>query len=261
MLASDGGRSVRRAHEGGGLKTPEERHDRPGTAPRLRIPHAPRCTAMIAAVATVASLGACSSESGSDYAQIADFARKSWTASGQAITLQQAAAVPYASIGVRIDDGPQQMLVMAAESGGASLWTSASHIVLSIRDGRIVQTVGLDRDLGGLTPMGTGSIEPPRVSLNGQVHQILVADFGDLGVYATPIACTAKKAADEPIDILGRKIDTVRIEERCEDANLGWAFENTYWLDAATGQVWRSIQHVHPDAGTVEVNVLRPPSG
>lgn len=261
MLASDGERRVRRAHEGGGLKKPEKRLYGQEHEPLPQLSRKMHLAARVAATAIAFNVCACSSEGSSDYAQLIEFGKKSWFGDSQNITLQQAAAVPYASIGVRIGDGPQQMLVLAADSGGEKLWTSASHIVLALRDGRIVRTVGLGNDLGGLRLMASGNIEPPSASLNGAVHQALAADFGDIGVYSSAIACTASRTASETIQILGQEIRTVRVDEQCEDANLDWSFVNTYWLDPNNGQAWRSIQHVHPGTDTVEIDVLRPPAG
>lgn len=243
------------------MKKPEKRLNWPWLGPLPRRRAIARRDVTIAAIVAAISLSACGSQSSSDYSQIFEFAKKSFAGNEQNITLKQAAAVPYASIGVRIGDSPQQMLVLATDSGDEQLWTSASHIVLSLRDGRIVRTVGLSRDLSDLRLMKSMALKSPRASLSGPVQQTLLADFADLGIYSTPISCMAKEAAAGSIDILGQEIKTVRIEERCEDADLGWAFTNTYWIDPATGQLWRSVQHIHPDADTVEIDVLRPPAG
>ena len=55
----------------------------------------------------------------------------------------KAAAISYASIGYRVNGGPEQLLVLATDSGGEQLWTSAAHVVIVTRGGRIVRTVGL----------------------------------------------------------------------------------------------------------------------
>ena len=66
------------------------------------------------------------------------------------VTRDQAAAIPYASMGYRLDDGIRALLVLATDANGEQLWTSAAHVVIVTRDGRIVRTVGLAaRCVGG----------------------------------------------------------------------------------------------------------------
>jgi hypothetical protein len=158
-------------------------------------------------------------------------------------------------MGIRLGGGPETMLILAGDTGGPRLWTSAVGIAIATRDGRIVRTAGFAHNLGGFAPgrdsLGEGGVR----SLS------LQADFPDLKLYSVSVVCRDRPAGDETIVILGKDIRTRRIDESCstEGSGLDWSFKNTYWLDPSSGLVWRSIQHVHPRLDAIETETLRPP--
>lgn len=198
-------------------------------------------------------LGACNGMNRSDFDSLVQIGTN-LMADDPGVTLKQAAAVPYASIGVRIGGGRESMLILASETGEQHLWTSAQKIAITTRNGRIVTTAGLENNLGALysveasTPKGEGATEK------------FTMDFPELGVYGVIVSCVDKRASEETIKILGQDIKTKRIESACKSQSreLSWTFENTYWTDPENGFLWRSIQHVNPQLAPVEIEVLRP---
>lgn len=172
------------------------------------------------------------------------------------VTLDEAAAVPYASIGVRVGDGPQQMFVLASNSGENNLWLEGQHAAVVTRDGRIVRSSGLGHDLSGYV------VREPSTHLDRTRTTTLTwsADFADMSVFSAPITCEDKPVGPDQITILGKTINTIRVDEACNSPALDWKFTNIYWLDPQTATVWRSLQHVHPKLDVVELSVLRPAS-
>ena len=175
------------------------------------------------------------------------------------VTRAQAASTPYASLGYRVDDGPQAMLVLATDSGGDEIWTSSNHVVFQTHDGRLTRTVGLPHDRGALAPRSTEALPPPAAALKQPFASARMADLPDQGAYSVMISCNTAAGAAENTKILGQPIRTVRVNETCESQSLGWRFTDSYWLDPQSGLAWRSIQHLSPDGETVEIEILRPP--
>ena len=205
--------------------------------------------------------GGCSSSGDSDYGQFYKALRQSIAASfghGR-VTKEQAAAIPYASLGYRLNDGQEQLLVLATDSGGEQLWTSASHVVIATRDGRIVRTVGLPANVSAMTPAAGQNIPPPMAALSKTIRYSRLEDLPDSQIYGAPLACTMISRGKQTTVILGRGISTARIDERCVSNSLNWSFVDSYWLDADSGLVWKSIQHVSPANGKIETEILRPP--
>jgi hypothetical protein len=86
-----------------------------------------RMTHRFLSVLVMAGLAAgCSSGSTSDYAQLLQIARNIGSLNSKDVTLEEARNVPFASIGVRVGDGSEIMLVLISQTGSDLTWTSAS---------------------------------------------------------------------------------------------------------------------------------------
>jgi hypothetical protein len=175
----------------------------------------------------------------------------------RAVTREQAAGIPYATMGYRMNGGPQMMIVLATDTNGDLLWTSASHIVLLTHAGRIIRTVGLPHDISGVAPLMGNSLPAPAAVLKGAFTSTRAVDFPDTGSYSVPISCKMMTAGRETISILGQPIATLRADESCTSS--GWSFRDSFWIDPTSGFVWRSLQHLTPKGDTIETEILRPP--
>jgi hypothetical protein len=212
------------------------------------------------ALGSAVALAGCNTARQSTYGQYFQFvgaAFKQEFGDG-AITRQQAASVAYASMGFRIDGGREQLIVLATDTAGEQLWTSAQHIVLVTRDGRMRRTVGLPQDLGATT--AAGDLPSPAQALKAPVDTLRQMDFPDMGLYAVGVACRATARGREPVSILGAEIATVRVDESCSAKGADWNFTDSFWIDPQTGMSWKTIQHLHPKGEVIETEIFRPPS-
>jgi hypothetical protein len=206
-------------------------------------------------------VGACSSTGDSDYSQFYRVLRQSLSANfgHPRVTKDQAAAIPYASMGYRLNDGAEQLIVLATDSNGEQLWTSAAHIVIATRDGRIVRTVGLPANVSAVTPAAGQALPPPIAALSGPLAYARLADLPEMKIYGAALACKAVYRGRQTIVILERGIPTAKVDENCVNAALNWSFTDSYWLDPKTGLAWKTIQHLGPKDGKIETEILRPP--
>lgn len=206
-------------------------------------------------------LAACSSTGNSDYSQFYRALRQSVAASlgNGRITKDQAAAIPYASMGYRVNGGSEQLVVLATDANGEQLWTSKARIVIVTRDGRIARTVGLPHDKTGMSPRPGGQLLAVAAALNGNGTYMRLEDFPDIPAYGVMLTCTLSKKRVETITILGRGVSTVRIDEDCRASDRKWSFTDRFWLDPGSTLVWRSVQHLDPRGTVVETEILRPP--
>lgn len=186
-------------------------------------------------------------------------ARAGWAGSDKRVTLKEAASVPGASLGMRIGDGPEQMLVLAAGTARNNLWISRARVAIATDHGRIVRTAGLQNDLGGYAAAG-GAMDSTSLSWSQPATWQWVADFPDINAYSVRVVCHDQPAGRETIRILGTPIQTVRVNENCSSPNLHWSFENTFWVSPTNEMVWQSVQHVHPEMDAVEIRLFRPPT-
>lgn len=212
----------------------------------------------LAATALFVTVAACSQGEGSDWASLFDLAKKSWGRSEHSVTLKQAGDVPFASIGVRIGDQGQRMMVLAANNGADLLWTSSSKLALSTNNGRITRAIGFENDLTGFMAE-TGNVFPDLPAVWAKPRQVAwTVDFAAQGLYSVEVSCTDLPAANEVIQILGQDIRTLRVDESCDARQIDWHFVNHFWVDTDTGSVWRSVQYINPNVDPIEIEVLRP---
>ncbi len=216
----------------------------------------------IALIAALLLLSGCDSTGTSDYALYYQALRQSVAAGfggNSHVTKDQAAAIPYASIGYRLNDGPEQLLVLGTDTGGEQLWTSGAHVVIVTRGGRVVRTVGLAQDVSAVTPQKGQQIFEPAKAEGKRLVSVRLEDFPSIPAYGAAVKCTALQKGLETIVILGRGITTRKVDESCHSDALDWSFTDSYWIDPQSALVWRSIQHVGPKEEKIEIETIRPP--
>jgi hypothetical protein len=206
---------------------------------------------------------ACSSSNSgnSSYAQFFRVIRQSVSASfgNGRVTREQAAAIPYASLGYTVDGANQGLLVLATDSGGDLLWTSAAHVVIVTRGGRIIRTVGLNHNLANVTSRDERPVPAPATAVHAPFASTRLEDFPELSLYGVRLSCQASLVGRQNIKILDQAIFTLRVDEVCNSRNPDWSFTDNFWVDKDSGFVWRARQHIHPKGALIETEILRPP--
>lgn len=220
-------------------------------ARRVPMMRAVRIAAFLVAVGTLAGCG-----SDSDFSQLGDMVWKSVGSiggNGPGVERAQAAAVAYATLGVRYGSNAEAMLVLATKNGDEDEWLAGTQVSIVTRGGRIVRTVGLPYNLTGFQgPVpNTGPGAQP-----GSYHYLM--DFSDRHLFGIFVNCTQTDVGAERIIIIGGSHDTRHIVETCHAPQIDWDFENHFWKDAATGYVWESVQNIHPASDRLTLEVLRP---
>jgi hypothetical protein len=213
----------------------------------------------LGALAALALLQGCSGGSNNPgyWSQYMELLRHSL--GGQAITLEQAAKIPYATLAYRFNDGGEAMLVLATDTDGEQLWTAASRVVLVTKNGRVYRTIGLPRNRTSMASQGEQDLPPLRAALQAPYRTVRNMDLPDIGIYAVALRCETRTIRPEIVKILGTAIATMRIDERCQSSDLSWQFTDSYWIDRDSGFTWRSVQNLHPQSGSIEIKILRPP--
>ena len=205
-------------------------------------------------------LARCSSDPNSDTAGLTRVLGQSLDifSGGTSVSLKDVKSTPFASIGVRIGSGAQTMLLLATETGQSTVWTSALHVAVEIRSGRILRTAGLTQNLSGTTFSGSDPLDAGLQKLRAPADVKRSLDFSDLNTYGIAVSSTIEPAGMAAVDILGTAITCVHAVEHCACPALNWNYTNEYWASAHSGVVWRSVQSIHPNFDPVEIELLRP---
>jgi len=171
--------------------------------------------------------------------------------SSTSVPRDQAAGIPYASLGVRVGGSDQAMFVLASKSGDDLLWLGGTSLGVVTRHGRVVRTVGFASNLSGVhaTQNVRQDLTQPSVDY--------LYDFGDQSRYGIPVRCTRQVLGRETIVIIGVSRDTTHIAEDCAASGMDWRFRNEFWVDPS-GFVWKTRQVVTPKLDSLAFEVLRP---
>jgi hypothetical protein len=189
----------------------------------------------------------------SDVERVGKFLIGTLNSSGEKISRERAAAVPYASMGLALGSNPELLLVLGTATAEQQEWFAGENIFVATRQGHIIRTAGLPYDLGGIRSLSGSNT----LGAGGPATLSLV-DFPDLGIFGAPLQCSSKPAGNESVEILGASIATRHIVEECELTALKWRFHNDFWQDPTTGTIWRSSQYIHPKSPPVTLEVFRP---
>jgi hypothetical protein len=167
------------------------------------------------------------------------------------IPREQAAAIPYATMGLELGSTPELLLVLGTNTAGELDWYAGDQVFVRTRNGRITRTVGLPYDLGGSRTVARNA-----TATNAASQYSL--DFPDLGVFGAAEQCSSRQAGEETINVLGAPIPARHVVEHCTVADMRWNFDDDFWLDNGSGYIWRSRQYIHPNSPPVILEVFRP---
>lgn len=174
------------------------------------------------------------------------------------VSREEAAAIPYSSIGYRIGSSGQGLLVLASQTGQTLLWTSSSRVAIVTEGARITKTAGLTWNLGATNFHGVDPAEDFHAPFSGTTIRYL--DFPDLTRFGIGVSSTFALVRPESIQVLGQNLETSLIVEDCVCEDFGWNFQNRYWVDNESKFVWRSEQFTHPKLDPLQIEVFRPPA-
>ncbi len=222
--------------------------------------------AALAALA-LGGLSACSSSGDTGFGQTGEvlytiidaalFSEETAASSGKTMR-QMVEERPYASIGVTIDHNPQFLFLLANQSADGDMYTLGYQVSLVLRDGRVVRTQGLARDVLGGRWEGEDIIRTAMRS-GAPAKGVRYFESNEFGVKSLKAECVATPVKDETITIIGRSFVARYVKEDCVAPALKWRYENHFWLTPEDGRIWLSIQNVHPEVNPLIIETFRPP--
>lgn len=141
-------------------------------------------------------------------------------------------------------------MVQAGNNGSRVTWIDSANISLTLEDGVVVATRGLQRDL-----MGADVQETARAIRNGGGDAVRKHDFltDQDQIQTFVLQCSIEAKGSDEVRRLGQTIPVTRLEERCTSGGL--SLTNIYWVNRAGVKV-RSLQAISPDAGYLQIDAF-----
>lgn len=150
---------------------------------------------------------------------------------------------------VRLGEKSRVVMSLGAYEKGQYKWISADQVMIVTEKGKIVKTVGLDKELSYSSLPATDNFSLLNIDQFSQVIDTNDA-FGLLS------KSTVIRKKDESITVLDKTFSTTLVEEAvlftgADNKELQWI--NRYWFDSKSGELLRTIQTPFPEFGSVEL--------
>lgn len=176
------------------------------------------------------------------------------------ITREMIDEIPYASLRMKIGNGPAGILILQEINNDLLTWISADDVIFSIRRGRIVETHGLLNDLTNLS-ISIKDEEEEMLEENAENNRFVrILSLSEPEIKSLKINVEKKNLGNRNINILGKEHTTVLIEETVSNNYIKWNFKNYYWIEQETGFVWQSIQQIAPNLPPIKIEILKKPA-
>ena len=164
--------------------------------------------------------------------------------------------IPYASSLLKIGKGPQGLLILESISSNKETWVSADGVYLVVKNGRIIQTAGLNNNL-------TNFISPIKdfTNISTSIGQTYKYYYSYDNPYLRDLEAKVElkiKGKDE-IKIFDETFNLQLIEEEVANVYLGWLFTNKYWIDDESNVI-KSIQQFSPKLPEFTMVITKKPS-
>jgi hypothetical protein len=171
------------------------------------------------------------------------------------------ARIPFASLGVRVGDAPEILVVLAASEPDGLHWRPADGSLLVTQHGRVTRFSGRITDVRTAPDNGNDPVAAGRIGTSETEDCIRFLDFPKVRRYGVVIQSVLRRIGEQPVSLLQGEASAVKFSEIGGSDTLGWQFENEFYLSPQTGRILRSRQSVTPETGPFELRVLRPFDG
>jgi Group 4 capsule polysaccharide lipoprotein gfcB, YjbF len=176
-------------------------------------------------------------------------------------TDEDVARIPYASLGVKVGDAPEILVVLAGSEPDGLHWRPADGSLLVTRHGRITRVSGRITDVRMAPGDGDDPVAAGRIGASETEDCIRLLDFPKVRRYGVVVRSVLRRVGDAPVDLLRGEARAVKFSEIGGSDVIGWQFENEFYLDPRTGRILKSRQSATPEAAPFELRILRPFDG
>ena len=218
------------------------------------------------ALAIAGVLAGCSSSGDNTFRRLGGLVKASYFGGEEPerppeLTRAQLNEIPFATIALRLGDGPRTFLVPLADNGGYLNYLGSGGRGLVMLGGAVTGTQALGQDLEavGHQPDDPVAHPTPLAGWPGQVWRDYQFAQRSGAQYSITLVCVFERLVRETIDIVEINFEVVRISEVCTNARR--QVVNTYWVEAETGFIWKSKQWLGPHLEQATIEIIRPYGG
>jgi hypothetical protein len=139
------------------------------------------------------------------------------------------------------------------------IWLGPNKSSIMTAYGRILRTAGLQNNLTDQVFQNRDPLANPVAVDWDTAEATRSVDYNSEIGFGYKVNCTYEEIDTGPIKIIEASHEVRLIVEKCESDAIRWRFKNKFWIDAATGFIWKSEQWTHPlQKSPIRLQTLRP---
>ena len=171
------------------------------------------------------------------------------------ITPEVIERIPYASAKLSIGRGKEGLVILESIKGNKQTWVSADGVFLVFKNGRIIQTAGLDNNLAEIFSDYDVNEYITIKSLAFSSYY----SFKDPALNNLKVDIKVDRVGLKEIELFNRVEELILYEERISNKNLGWNATNKYYFDRE-GVLIKSVQSISPKLPKFYFEVTKKPA-
>jgi len=167
-------------------------------------------------------------------------------------------AIPYASLLLRIGNGPEGLMILESVNKDIHTWVSSDGIRVMIQNGRIISTNGLINNLKIINfPKKASDLE--RFNLDNVVRFSSYYSFSQPTLIDLKVENFVSPLRIEQVEILGISKNLKLVTEEINSRRIRWNSVNRYWVDQSNF-TWKSEQKISPKLPVIYYQITKKPS-
>ena len=167
--------------------------------------------------------------------------------------------IPYASLVMKIGKGSSGLLILESLKGDETIWVSADQVVILLKEGRIVRTLGLNNNLISLKRINQ-SFKNLISSKESITDYYSYYSYDDPPLSNLKVHVYIEKIGMRDVYILGEQKNLLLIHETISNKEIRWQATNKYWVDPKDYYVWKSVQTVSPKLPKFSYEITKKPA-
>lgn len=163
--------------------------------------------------------------------------------------------IPYDVLWVSFANGRPGGMILVDNFNGKERWVSANYQMLTLWQGRIINTTHLPSNVSGFR---SNMIDPlPNMLKREKADFIYEMDFYEKHLSQVEFHSVLTNQGAVKHDIGGNEYETIYVTEVVEGSHFNFKAKNEYWLAAESGAVLKSRQCFIAGIGCITVEYIK----
>ncbi len=171
---------------------------------------------------------------------------------------QQIQALPYTTMYLRINDGQRIFVVLGYLENGQRKWLTQDRAMLVTQNGRLIKTVKLPDNLLDVSNQQQDPLLNARQLKNGSTWTRSIGWTEDERYRSATVVSRFAPGGEEVLTIAGKRVRCLIWHEFAHTDSPSRDWQNTFWVDAVTGQVRQGRQMLGAGVLPIEFTILKP---